>query len=410
MNKFLKLIRRLGRLLPSRIGSARPYPVILPPSPASPRQRGRVLFSYLEYPLLWPENAPKFDGHTNLWESREIARIFQELGYQVEAINWSDDQYIPSGSYEVVFDIFTNLGRLAPYMDAHTIKILHCTGSDPSYQNAAELRRVEAANKRRNGRYTPKRTLKHTELNYLSIQVADACSLLGNVHTLNTYPTYMRNKTERVTVSASPLGNTLKKPDQYVTKERQFLWFFGGGAIHKGLDLLLDVFAQHPDMILNVVGDVQIEKDFMEMYQRELLHMPNIRYHGYLIPRSARFQRISQGSFCFIAPTCSEGISSAVVTCMQIGLYPIISRDTGIDLPDGCGTYLEDCSLKEIEKAIISAYNQSAEELSRQISITQEYALRNFSREVFREKMTLFITSALNQHEAKYWQNKTACT
>jgi hypothetical protein len=211
----------------------------------------------------------------------------------------------------------------------------------------------------------------------------------------------LRHKFELVTVSASHLDKTVKSRDQFAPAKREFLWFFGGGAIHKGLDLLLEVFPRHPDMILNVVGDVTSEVDFVEIYQRELLHTPNIHYHGYMIPSTSKFKNVVESTFCFIAPTCSESISSAVVTCLQIGLYPIISRDTGVDLPYGCGVYLEDCSLEEIEDAVINVYNLPAAEIIRQIAVIQEEALHNYSRGKFREKMTHFITQAIERHNMR---------
>jgi len=397
---------KIKHIILARFRRKAPYPLILSPSSTSLPLRGRVLFSYLVYPLMWPETAPEFDGHSNAWESREIARIFQGLGYQVEAFRWDDNQFIPSGRYDIVFDIYTNLGRLATFFDHHTIKILHCTGSDPYYQNSAELKRVQAVNDRRNSQYLPRRMVQFPEQNYKSLQIADACSLLGNEHTLSTYPAHLRNKFELIPVSASPLGNTQKTSSQYVPEERQFLWFFGSGAVHKGLDLVLEVFARNPNLVLNVVGDVSSEADFMQMYARELLDTPNIHYHGRLIPKSEAFQKICRDSFCFIAPTCSEGTSTAVVTCLQIGLYPIISRDTGVDLPVDCGLYLEECSMDEIEKAVISVYNLPAVELSNQIAAVQSFAQGHFSRQKFREAMENFISRGIDQHEARQTNNQ----
>ncbi len=385
------ITRPFNRIL-RRAPQASRYPITLYPNlqPAL----GRVLFSYLEYPLLWSEEDSRFDGHTNNWESREIARIFRDLGYIVDAINWTDQEFTPSLSYDVFFDIFTNLQRIAPFLDRSTIKILHCTGSDPHYQNGAEMRRVEALERRRGVLYSPKRQVPYPELARKSIRIADACSQLGNDHTVGTYPPELRGKIWPVTVSASRLLG-IKSRDEFVPPRKEFLWFFGEGAVHKGLDLVLEVFARNPDLTLNVIGNLPAERDFLQIYERELTQLENIKQHDYVNPNSESFKRIMRDIFCFVAPTCSEGISTAVATCLQIGLYPIVSRDTGVSLPEGCGTYIEDCSIGEIESAVWNAYCKSAQELVEQISGVQAYAAQKYSRTRFRKEMTDFISKAL---------------
>jgi glycosyltransferase involved in cell wall biosynthesis len=394
IDRLKRHIPRRLTVLAKRILRPLPYPVRLYPPAKHPR--GYVLYSYLPESICLAEDAPLLNGHSALWESREIAHIFANLGYVVEAIHWADQRFVPKRHYDIVFDICLNLGRLMPYFNKQVTKILHCTGSDPYYQNSAELRRVEAVNARRKGHYKPKRIVANPQLATYSLQVADACSLIGSEFTKMTYPEAFRSNITPVTVSASKLDHEMiKSPSEFVPEKREFLWFFGGGAVHKGLDLALEVFARNPDLTLNVVGNVAAEPDFMEMYKRELMHSPNIRYHGPLLPNSDNFKRIVHDTFCFVAPSCSEGLSPAVATCLQIGLYPLISRDTGVELPPGCGFYLETCSITEIEQAVLTSHQMDKTEIIRQTTATQTYALRQFSRENFRQRMQNFIFQTL---------------
>jgi glycosyltransferase involved in cell wall biosynthesis len=362
--------------------------------------RGRILLSYLEAPLRWPEDAPEFHFHSNWWESREIARIFVEEGYTVDAIHWTDDTFTPTHAYDVVFDISRNLGRLAPLVPPAALKILHCTGSDAEYQNAAEARRVEDLRRRRGGEYTGQRAVAAPGVQARSLEVADACSLLGNAYTLATYPERFHAKMRTVTVSASDLGPNFKRPGSYVPTEREFLWFFGWGAVHKGLDLLLEVFAANPQWALNVVGNALDEPEFVRLYERELTVLPNIRAHRFLRPGGPEFGEVLRRCFCVVAPTCSEGTSAAVVTCLQAGLFPILSRDTGVSLPPGCGIYLEACSLQEIEAAVRTAQGLPVGALSSQIGTVQREALRRYSRAAFRAEMSGFLRDALSEWRA----------
>lgn len=393
MNNASRVIRNIKKYFSPTPPSS--YPVVLRSNETHRDIRGTVLFSYLEQPLIWQENDPRFLGHSNVWESRTIAKIFQELGYQVVAVNWKDQKFVPSTHFEIVFDIFKNLARWDPYLSKSTIKLIHCTGSDPYFQNAAEIRRVNEANARRNGNCTTKRSLTEPEWTYKSLEVADACSLIGNTHTLNTYPKKFIPKMRMVTVSASDIKKNIKKKETFVPDKREFLWFFGGGAVHKGLDLVLDVFRKNPELTLNVVGNIEKENDFLSMYREELTQTKNILYHGFLQPSSPEFQKILNDTFCFIAPSCSEGISPAVATCLHLGLYPIISRDTGITLPENCGIYLELSSIAEIESQALSVYKMPEIELIRQIQQTQERALQWYSRQAFYEQMKQYIFDIL---------------
>ncbi|KKP24473.1 MAG: Glycosyl transferase group 1 [candidate division TM6 bacterium GW2011_GWF2_28_16] len=374
------------------------YPVILSPKVKS---KGSVLLSYLSKSLeIMDEKNIYFNDHSNKWECRQIAKIFTDFGYTVEAINFDDFKFIPQKKYDVVFDIHYNLQRFMPFLDKNTIKILHITGSYPRFSVNAELERVDDLELRRHFFISPKRIVD-VELFDRSLKFADYCSLIGNDITLNTFPTNYINKITKIPVSSSRL-NFIKNKQKFVPEKREFLWFFGGGAVHKGLDRVLDVFSKNHDLILNIVGGIINEADFCMLYSKELFDSPNIRYHGFLHPSDEKFIDIISNCFCFIAPSCSEGISPSVTTLMQIGLYPIVSKNTGVDLPLNCGYFLEDSSVEEIEKVVYEVYNLSNQKLEDEIFKIQEFALREYSRKNFTFNITNFLEKILQNNERIY--------
>jgi glycosyltransferase involved in cell wall biosynthesis len=322
----------------------------------------------------------------------EIARIFRMLGFDLDAVAWDNELFVPECSYDVVFDIYVNQQKWY-YQTLSAKKMLHLTGSDWNYQNDSELNRVAALEFRRRCNYFPRRIVPYSSLMARALELADSCSLIGNRHTLSTYPVNYHTKLTCINVTAST--SFIKNVSEYVPGEREFLWFFGGGAVHKGLDLLLEVFARNPHMTLNVVGDVCSEIDFFAIFKYELTECLNIKVHGYLEPTDQRFKNIINRCFCFIAPSCSEGMSVAVATCMQIGLYPIVSRDTGINLPAGVGRYLESCSVEEIETAIVTLFCTNPSIIGQEIAECQKYALSEYSRERFSASMKDYLGKAL---------------
>ena len=355
--------------------------------------RGRALLSYLAAPAGWPEGDRRLGGHTNTWESREIAHSLAELGLDVDVIDFDDSEFAPESGYEVVVGLHSEVGRLAERAGART-HLMHHTGAHPAFQNAAELRRIEELHERRGVRCEPRRQVEEGAAYDRALRGARASSLLGNEWTLSTYPDDVRGKITPVPATGSTLASVRSASD-LVPPEREFLWFFGSGAVHKGLDRALEAFATSPGLVLHVVGNVGGEEDFIEAYHRELFDLPNIHWHGHLDPLSRRFKRLVRGSFCVVAPTCSEGTSPATVTMLQLGLYPLISRECGVDLPDGAGRYLNTCAVQEVEQAIAELHAMPHDELVDQTRAVQAWALERHSRKSFRREVRAYLRKAL---------------
>jgi glycosyltransferase involved in cell wall biosynthesis len=368
--------------------------------PATLQRRGGApqpwaLLSYLAESLVAQDQAVDSAGHSNLWVSREFGRCLAELGMSVVGIDWDDREYRPDRPFCAMVDIAYNLARLEHDLPSEAAKILYCTGSDPHYQNAAETERVRALNSRRTTECSPRRLVADPELATRSLDACDLAILLGNDHTLATYPQRVRSKMHQVPAPGSEVGANRKQADTMVPSEREFLWFFGGGAVHKGLDLTLEVFSKRPDFVLNVIGDAPSEPDFARAYEMELNRCDNIRVHGFLRPDSVAFGDVSKRCMAFLGPSCSEGTSSAVVTCLKVGMYPIITRDCGVTLPAGEGTYLEECSIDEIEHAVTKVWHMPSSQLLKSISALQKHALETYSRERFSESLRELLARAL---------------
>ena len=356
------------------------------------KPRGRVLLSYLQGPLRWKSSDKRFMGHSNTWECREIARIFNELGYAVDAINYDDLTFQSTRIYDAIFDIHNNLSR---YDNGHAVKILHATGSNPTFSNRALAKRLDDLEKRRGVKLEPRRAIQEDSIRVFeaNLEVADIITITGNERTKSTYPEKLHDKIRLVPVTGSYLPVVRSIPD-FVPK-KEFLWFGGSGAVHKGLDIVLEVFAKNPDLTLHIIGPYQNEKDFCRAYKRELSHYGNMKAHGYVYPHSDQFRCITKHVIALVFPSCSESTSSAGVTCMQYGMIPIVSIDTGITLTQYQGITLNSCTLDEVEQAVHTIANKTELEIKGTIAECQKYALDTFSRNRFSEMMKSVIREAL---------------
>ncbi|NVN91170.1 MAG: glycosyltransferase [Desulfuromonadales bacterium] len=358
------------------------------------KPKGTVLVSYLSEPLTWKPGDRRFLGHSNAWESSEIVRILNSLGYRVDVIKWNDVGFVTHNTYSAIFDIHNNLTR---YGSSEVPRLFHVTTSDPIFSNSAALQRVADLKERRGCEVRSHRAIPDDEVEMFqrNLVAADVISFLGNKATASTFPETIRSKFRFVPVTGSYLS--WHRDPRKTTFANEFLWYGGFGAVHKGLDLTLEVFARHPELILHVVGPYLKEKDFTRAYYRELKFCPNIVSHGFLFPSSDRFRTLTKRVKAFILPSCSESASTAAVTCMQYGLFPVVSDNCGIDVDDSMGIRLHTCSIDEIEQAVLSLCSTPNKSMCQMTLNAQKYALKVFSQEAFRERMHSVLSEVL-QH------------
>lgn len=360
---------------------------IYPVGGGSPR--GRALVSYLPLPIVG--DPALFRGHSNVWESSEIVRIFNRLGYAVDLIAWDDTSFVPTKTYDVVFDIYCNLDR---YSSERTKTIFHMTGSYPEFSNWAEQARLNYLREHRGVTISARRVVSADDLPLFAENLAraDLITLIGNEVTAATYPCAARLKMQLVVATGAWLPEALMNAPLNRRKS-EFLWFNGGGAVHKGLDLVLEVFARNPEWTLHVVGPYLKERDFVEAYSTELFRTPNIKSHGFLFPADRRFLEISSRVRAFVSPSCSEGISTAAITCMQAGIVPIISENCGISLLAQVGIILEECTVVTIEKAVLLIASVSDDVWRSMAENARRIAMETYSRKSFSRLMAEAIST-----------------
>ena len=299
--------------------------------PAVGKKKGDVLLSYITEPFTRAPWEHFTDPHTNKWECAEIARLFSVRGYAVNVINFDNLEFIPRKKYVACVDIMQNLERLTKYLPTNCKKVMHITSAYSEFQNAAEKQRLLELKRRRNISLAPHRT----GITSNNPAYADFLEGLGNQ---TIHATYARFKKHIYPIPIS-VAREFDFPEQkdFRAARTNFLWFGGGGAILKGLDLVIEAFAAMPQLSLHIVGPSVREEDFAHAYKHELA-FPNKKY--YPRPRISPDGEIRSGDISFIDianrcatliyPSASEGTSGAVVQAMHAGLIPIITRQTGI--------------------------------------------------------------------------------
>lgn len=314
-----KLAILLGQAKVKKNGSTRifDYKKYLPIQKSEPK---RALVSYLVDPIIDELSGVPTVLFSNNGAGRSIPKVLNELGYIVDIINWDDTQPI-DGEYDLIIcHGGKNFDALKQLKTSDNKLVYYSTGSYWKYHNEQEQVRLSYFRKRHNIPYKLDREIKNTE--ELANTQADAIIALGNKDTAKTYTKF--KKVYHIEGASMPINS----PRILVTTtnpQKGFLFMAGPGNLHKGLDVLLDVWSTLPeDHHLHIV--TFLDKEFATIYHEQLYKTSNIHTYGYIQQRSKEFYNIIDQCQYSILLSCSEGSPGSVIESMCQGLLPIVSK------------------------------------------------------------------------------------
>jgi glycosyltransferase involved in cell wall biosynthesis len=352
-----------------------------------------VLLSYILAPFLLKPGQPVSTTHNHHLESALIARTFQNLGYAVDVIDYRNHEFIPAKHYAFFVSARTHLETIAKRLNEDCIKIAHLDTAHFVFNNAAAYARALALQQRRKVTSTSIRVVEHN----LAIEYCDYAAVLGGEFCMDTYryagkPMFRLPVPNMRTYPLNPNKN-------FDTCRNHFLWLGSIGFVHKGLDLALEAFAQTPNLELTVCGRLDWEKDFTRIYHTELYETSNIHPMGWVDVAGSQFIDLADRCIAVVFPSCSESESCSVLTCMQAGLIPVVTREAGIDVQD-FGILLNDASVSEIQDAVDRLAKLPASHLQKMSRKAWEYTRENHSAEQYTRDYQAMIASILTSRGA----------
>ena len=355
--------------------------------------RGEVLLSWLLEPFVLKPDEPMLNSHTQYWECAQIARTFLNLGYSVDVIDSRNRTYCPKKQYSFFIGHRINFVRLAGLLKEGCIKIAHLDTAHWIFNNHATYRRKFELQQRRGVTITEShRMIEHN----LAIENADYAVAYGNQFTSGTY-CYAKTPLFQIPISTCALFPWPETKD-YGACRSSFLWFGSRGFVHKGLDLVLEAFADLPDHHLYVCGPIRKEKDFIKAFYKELYQMPNIHSVGWVDVNSPEFLEIAYKCVGIVYPSCCEGQAGSVTTSMHAGLIPLISYESGVDVDD-FGVVLKDNSINTIKSTVQMVSSLSREQLEQMARKAWECARTTYTRETFGEEYRRIVLNLMGKIE-----------
>ncbi len=364
---------------------------------ANGKKRGYALLSYITMPftvLPWQINT---DPHSSYWEVQEIARILSLHGFEVHVIDHKNTNFIPSKKYSLFIDIGKNLERLRDLLPTDCKKIFHIVSASPEFQNQAENKRLEYLETRSGIKLTPRRS----ETENKSALYADYLEGFGNETIKNSYR-YTNKPIYDIPISVAKTFDFTER--NYDESKKRFLWFGGGGAILKGLDIVLEVFSQLPQLELAVVGPIKAEIEFYTTFKK-FFELPNIKLYDrpkfkkdgeiYLNDTVNLKEFFTEFGF-MIYPSASDTASGSVVQSMHAGIIPIITKETGLD-ERAPVIFLDNINIGFIRRTVFSL-SQCNNTILKNLSMkVWDYARSKHTKNSFSIAYNEFIEKILNE-------------
>lgn len=344
--------------------------------------KGRVLLSHDKTPFVNPDHS--LNTHANYWTAVEMVRLFNEKGYTVDVIDNNNQTFTPKKHYAYFVVLEQNMDHIATLLNPDCIKVLHIVAAHWLFQNTAEHERCLALQRRRNATFIPQRSTQPT----YAIEHADCATMIGNSFTEGTYAFAGK----KIYSTPLPCAYEFAFPEDkdFDAVRKNFIWFGGAGAVHKGLDLVLEAFAQMPEYNLTVFGKSTTDGRFMEIYKKELTETPNIKTLGYINFDDGSFEKIRRETNAIVYPSCSEGTAGSAVMSLHGGVLPIVSYESGLDTHD-FGITLKENTVEAIKQAVREVAELPTDELKRRARAGWEFARKNHSQGNFTQKYRAFI-------------------
>ena len=352
------------------------------------KAKGHVLVSYVIESCTIDPNDSVYRSHTHYWETRQMVNTFLELGYAVDLISYNNTSFTPQRKYNIFIGARTNFDRLAGLLNDSCRKVVHLdtahwiTNNHNAYSRLSDL-----CHRRQVAIMDSIRIIGHN----LAIENADLGTILGNEFTIDSYA-YAGKPLHRIPIS-SPIDFEWSKRD-IDSIRNNYMWFGSSGFVHKGLDLVLELFAGLPDYHLYVCGPIEKEQAFVREFHKELYETGNIHPVGWVDINDIKFKQILDSCLGIVYPSCAEGGGGSLIGCMQGGVIPVASYESSVDIAD-YGIVLKESSLAEMREEVIRLSGLSSRELETMAHETWQFASRTHTKEFFAEKYRKFVLDVL---------------
>lgn len=179
--------------------------------------------------------------------------------------------------------------------------------------------------------------------------------------------------------------------------KKHFIWWGSTGAIHKGLDLVIEVFRKRSDLILHICGFRTNEPSVSQYYKKELNNeIPNIINHGFVNIKSDLFKEIMDKSCAVVSPSLAEGGAIGIINVLANGgLIPIITKASGLDVGH-YGFMFENLDVETIDSMIDKLLKLNENDMKKLSIQVKKESRERYSMEKYKNRLTEILKEILS--------------
>jgi hypothetical protein len=327
-----------------------------------------------------------------------VSQVLVSLGYSVYVVDQDEDglQIKSWLQPELILGKGLNYKKLVELFPNTPKRIYFATGSHCCFQDAMQRSRHMRIAEKWGCSIENNRPSRQQEP---GLELSTALIVKGNEQVAATYASWqgpvfcIDNFSTCVDDRASALQR-LEGID-YGNSRTGFLWMGSKGFVHKGLDLVLEVFSEHPELTLYVAGPTESkdEAGFLEVYGDLLRKSPNIYDLGWLEVGSGGFKSLAERCAFLIYPSCAEGSPGAVINCMSLGLIPIVTKESGLSIAPEIGFVLAEGTTKAISDAVVMSSSLDEDKVQKMAKNVVNYSYQNYHVDDWPNKLREIFTS-----------------
>lgn len=352
-------------------------------------EQKKILVSYLDYDRT-AYSMRHARGHTNLQEIFQIIRVLIEMDFCIDVCGCNNEDAaaeMPSNYYDYILG-FGDMFRLAKERNPKAYTVIYMTENPHCVSQVREQERIDYFYERTGRKIPFSRTGKFYHEN--DEKMADAVICLGEAKYFDSGKAYR--------IYPSALKNERYDANLHDRRKNiNFMVFGTKGFVHKGSDLLVEVFERHSDWTLYMCG-----RGIAQECKKLKIKLPwNVIDCGFIdVGSDAFLELVSQCPYVLL-PSCSEGMSTALTTCMRHGQIPVTMRGTGMDELESYCEYFDGFKISQIERKLEELVLREPADVAMQSERIYEYANIAFVLEKYTQSMREILKSIIETAERR---------
>lgn len=339
------------------------------------------------------------DKHTSLQECYTAARIFDELGYTVDVVDFDDENRVKSfAAYDGIYGFGTPYEKSFHDKQFKGKRILYSTGCNSNFTNLTTTKRLKEFYQK-TGILDPQLIRTVDDAWPLQKYLSDSILSLGNKFVADTY------RVEGVPSEIFEIDLFYPKSkaehqfnaEKYETIKNNLIWFGSKSSVHKGLDIALDLLKLFPDLKLYICGYDRNYEIELYNYYKSIFDSEQVVDCGFVNIHSSEFASLLNSCGAAIFPTAAEGGAAALLTLMgNSGVIPITTKNAGLDLSQ-LGYISENVSLEGVADALRKYLNTPNHVLEQKRVDIKNYIQNKHDYQVYYQAIKNAISTTLNR-------------